>query len=111
MTERPAAPVLELIHGRRGVATTVTIRATELADLEDELTATRAEAGERYARLLAGARRAQLNLARGWSAGEVLDAMERDLVRGLNQLAAAIAGGSRCPDGAAIGELNHGRAA
>lgn len=76
MNERPAAPDLRVIHGRRGVATLVTVRATELADLQDELTALRAEAGERYARLLEATRSVQRHL----------DDIERDLVRGLNQL-------------------------
>lgn len=35
---------LQVLEGRRGVAATVTIRRTELADLQDELTAVRAEA-------------------------------------------------------------------
>lgn len=35
---------LKVLEGRRGVAATVTIRRTQLADLQDELTAVRAEA-------------------------------------------------------------------
>lgn len=38
--ERPALTVLE---GRRGIPTTVTLRATQLADLRDELAALTAE--------------------------------------------------------------------
>lgn len=38
-----SAPVRR-VHGRRGVPTLVTVRETTLADLEDELTARKAEA-------------------------------------------------------------------
>lgn len=81
-------------------------------DARDELTACRAETAERYARLLAGARRAQVSLAAGRSAAEVLDAMERDLVRGLNQLAAAAAADDAiCLDGETRRHVGCGQAA
>lgn len=49
-----------LIHGRRGVPTTVTVRATRLADLQDEITALRAERDGLGAEIEALSRRIQL---------------------------------------------------
>ena len=81
-------------------------------DTRDELTAFLAETAERYARLLATARQAQRHLARGWSPANALDDMERDLVRGLNQVAAAaVQAAPICPDGADVRHIGHGRAA
>jgi hypothetical protein len=51
--------------GRRGVAATVTVRASELSDLENELTAERAESRDFAERVRVGAARIRAAIATG----------------------------------------------
>lgn len=81
-------------------------------DARDDLTAYVAEAIERQARFLAIVRRAERNLARGWSAASDLDELERETVRWGDQLAAATAEMAPvCPDGETRRHVGCGRAA
>jgi len=107
-------PELQVIAGRRGVATTVTIRQTQLDDLRDELAALVAEGRELADRIVAVSRRAERNLSRGWSAAGDLDELERLGLRHQARMASAGAAarvGAICPDGQTERHVGCGRAA
>lgn len=103
-----------MLTGRRGVATMVTIRATELDDLQSELHATIADRRDHAQARLEAVRAALVNLGRGWSVAELLADMEREAVRDLNQATSALAhlrADAICPDGAYTRNDGHGAAA
>ena len=86
----------------------------DLRDAREELAALVAEGRELADRIVAVSRRAERNLARGWSAANDLDELERLGLRHQARMASAGAAarvGAICPDGQTERHVGCGRAA